>query len=433
MKFEATQEFAARLDEEDPLKDYRERFHIPEFNGQEVAYFCGNSLGLQPRSARRFLEDEMLVWEKMGVEGHFKSQDPWFSYHKLCKPMLAELVGARESEVIAMNNLTSNLHLLLVSFYRPSGSRFKIIMEAGAFPSDQYCIESQVRFHGHEPDEAIVELKPRPGESILRTEDIVAQISKYESELALVMLSGVQYYSGQFFDIREITDAAHRSGVPAGFDLAHAVGNVPLKLHDWGVDFGVWCSYKYLNSGPGGVGGAFVHENHAFKPELTRFAGWWGHDEEKRFLMEKGFSPMKGVDGWQLSNATVLTQAVHRASLMIFVEAGMENLRKKSLQLTGYLEFLLHDIPGHKEMLQIITPSDPESRGCQLSLLVNRGGRTLFDRLTKGGVVVDWREPNVIRVAPVPLYNTYQDVYLFVQILADSLNKIDQAHEFKGF
>ena len=425
MKFEATREFAASLDHEDPLKNYREQFYIPLFNGEEVAYFCGNSLGLQPKSARRFLEDEMLVWEKMGVEGHFKSQNPWFSYHKLCKPMLAELVGARETEVIAMNNLTTNLHLFLVSFYRPAGSRFKIMMEAGAFPSDQYCIESQVRFHGFDPDEAIIELAPQPGESILKTEDILAQINKHQNELALVMLSGVQYYSGQFFDIRAVTDSAHKAGVVVGFDLAHATGNVPLKLHEWGVDFAVWCSYKYLNSGPGGVGGAFVHDNHALKPDLPRFAGWWGHDEEKRFLMQKGFSPVKGVDGWQLSNATVLSLAVHRASLMIFSEAGMANLRKKSLQLTGYLEYLLHNITGNTGVLQIITPADPLARGCQLSLLVNKGGRALFDRLTEAGVVVDWREPNVIRVAPVPLYNTYQDVYRFVQILADSLNKMN--------
>ena len=429
MKFETTPEFAVRLDNEDPLRSFRERFYIPQLNGTDVAYFCGNSLGLQPKSARRFLEDEMLVWERLGVEGHFKPENPWFTYHKLCKPMLAELVGALGPEVIAMNNLTSNLHLLLVSFYRPTNSRYKIIMEAGAFPSDQYCVESQVKFHGFEPDDAIIELAPRPGQSTLGTEDIIAQINHHRKGLSLVMLSGVQYYSGQFFDVGAITDAAHKAGVTVGFDLAHAVGNVPLKLHEWGVDFAVWCSYKYLNSGPGGVGGAFVHENHAFNPNLPRFAGWWGHDEEKRFLMEKGFSPMKGVDGWQLSNATVLSLAVHRASLMIFKEAGIDNLREKSLQLTGYLEYLLHNIPGNAEMLKIITPSNPQARGCQLSLLVNKGGPTLFERLTEAGVVVDWREPKVIRVAPVPLYNTYQDVYKFVQILADSLNKIDETHE----
>lgn len=423
MKFESTLEFAVNLDEKDPLKNYREQFYIPTFGEQEVAYFCGNSLGLQPKSARNFLEEEMLVWEKMGVEGHFKSKNPWFSYHKLCKPMLAELVGARESEVIAMNNLTSNLHLLLVSFYRPSGSRYKIMMEAGAFPSDQYCIESQARFHGFEPDEAIIELTPQPGEHILKTEDILTAINDHRDDLALVMFSGVQYYTGQFFDIETITASAHKAGVMAGFDLAHAVGNVPLQLHDWGVDFAVWCSYKYLNSGPGGVGGAFVHENHAFKPDLPRFAGWWGHDEENRFLMQKGFRPEKGVDGWQLSNATVLSQAVHSASLMIFSQAGMVNLRKKSMLLTGYLEYLLRNIAGSAGVLHIITPTCPEARGCQLSLLIDKGGRKLFERLTDAGVVVDWREPNVIRVAPVPLYNTFRDVFGFVQILTDSLNE----------
>ena len=424
MKFENTAGFAEWLDDNDPLKSYRDQFHIPQFEGRDVAYFCGNSLGLQPKTARKYLEEEMLVWEKMGVEGHFKAENPWFSYHKLCKPMLAGLVGALDHEVVAMNNLTTNIHLLMVSFYRPSGSRFKILMEAGAFPSDQYCVESQARFHGYDPDEAIIELTPKPGEEILRTEDILAAIDKHQNDLALVMLSGVQYYSGQYFDMASITGAARKAGITIGFDLAHAVGNVPLKLHDWGVDFAVWCSYKYLNSGPGGVGGAFVHENHAFKPDLPRFAGWWGHDEEKRFLMQKGFRPEKGVDGWQLSNVTVLSLAVHRASLDIFHAVGMTALRKKSLQLTGYLEWLLLQIAGNAGALRIITPADPEARGCQLSVLVNKDGKSLFERLKAAGVVVDWREPGVIRASPAPLYNTFGDVYRLAQVFADSLYKI---------
>ncbi len=413
-----TKDYAKELDNKDPLKSCRDLFHIPKVNGRDAIYLCGNSLGLMPKAARTYIEQELVAWENLGVEGHFEGKNPWMYYHKLSKPILAEIVGGKESEVVAMNNLTSNLHLMMVSFYRPTKERYKIMVEKGAFPSDQYAVETQVRFHGLNPDEAIVELAPKEGEHTLQTADILAAIQAHGSELALVMMGGVQYYSGQFFDLAAITKLAHEVGAYAGFDLAHAVGNVPLKLHDWDVDFAVWCSYKYMNSSPGGVAGAFVHEKHANNSALPRFAGWWGHDESSRFLMQKGFKPMYGVDGWQLSNATVLTLATHQASLDIFKKAGgMNVLREKSLLLTSYLAFLLDDLNLTEEELNIITPSAPKERGCQLSLLVNKNGKALFEELTKQGVIADWREPNVVRIAPVPLYNSFADVYGFVAIL----------------
>lgn len=414
-QFKAQQSYAQSLDEQDDLKHFRERFHIPHAdNGEPAIYMCGNSLGLQPKSAAAAIAHELEQWAQMGVEGHFKGDTPWFTYHKAFAEPLAKVVGAKPDEVVAMNVLTVNLHLMLVSFYRPTATRYKIITEVGAFPSDQYALESQVRFHGFDPDAAIIELKPRTGEHTLRTEDILETIAQHADSLALVMMGGINYYTGQVFDMQKITAKAHAVGAVAGFDLAHAAGNVPLSLHNWDVDFAVWCSYKYMNAGPGGVSGVFVHERHAQNPDLPRFAGWWGHNEKERFLMQKGFKPMYGAAGWQLSNAPVLHMAPYKASLALFEEAGMDKLAAKSRLLTGYLEFLLGQIQHIK--IEIITPKDPAQRGCQLSMMVENG-RQIFDYLVSNGVIGDWREPNVIRLSPVPLYNSFQDVYRIYEIL----------------
>ncbi len=411
--------FARQLDQQDPLRAFRERFHIPVVEGKPALYFCGNSLGLQPKTVQAYITAELEKWRTLGVEGHFRGKDPWFSYHHLFKTPLAHLVGAYPDEVVAMNALTVNLHLLMVSFYRPTPKRYKILCEAGAFPSDYYVIESQLQFHGFDPDDGLVEVQPRAGEHTLRTEDIVAKIQEVGEQLAVVLFPGVQYYTGQYFDIAAITAAAHQVGAVAGFDLAHAVGNVPLQLHQWQVDFAAWCSYKYLNSGPGSVGGAFVHRRWHRQRDLPRFAGWWGYPEEQRFEMKKGFIPMEGVDSWQLSNAPILSMAAHRAALEIFEEAGIERLRQKSEQLTGYLEFVIRTAVNRNPALEveIITPSDPQQRGCQLSLFFRRGGRAVIAQLRREGVIVDWREPNVMRVAPVPLYNTFTEVFQFGKIL----------------
>lgn len=412
-------EFAQQLDEEDELKDYRNRFHIPQVNGSDAIYFTGNSLGCMPRAARAYVEQEFTDWEHLGVEGHFHGKRPWFSYHHFLKEKAARVVGALPSEVVMMNTLTTNLHLMMVSFYQPTAQRYKIIMEGGAFPSDQYAMESQARFHGLDPDKAIIELLPRTGEQTLRTEDILAKISEHGNELALVMMGGVNYYTGQAYDIEKIASAAHDAGAYCGFDLAHAAGNLVLKLHDWKVDFAVWCTYKYLNSGPGGLSGIFVHEKHGNDNTLPRFAGWWGYDEENRFSMKKGFIPMQGADGWQLSNAQIFPSAIHLASLDIYDEAGMENLSMKSLLLTGYLEYLVKSLnEKYGNPIQVITPADPAQRGCQLSLVV-KNGKKVFEYLTEKGVIADWREPDVIRVAPVPLYNTFTDVYRFAKIIGE--------------
>lgn len=419
MHYENTLDFAKLQDQNDSLKSYRTQFHIPQHEGKDCIYLVGNSLGLQPKATRQFIEQELHDWETLGVEGHFdkRAKRPWFHYHKFLKDHLAKLAGAIPSEVVSMNSLTTNLHLLMVSFYRPTKKRFKIITEIGAFPSDQYALETQIRFHGLDPAEALVEMAPRDGEHTLRTEDILTTIDEHKDDLALIMMAGVQYYTGQLFDIPAITKKGHEVGAIVGFDLAHAYGNVPLSLHDDEVDFAAWCSYKYLNSGPGSVSGIFVHDKHGKNTQLNRFAGWWGHDEGQRFQMKKGFIPMKGADGWQLSNVNVLSSAAFLASLEIFGEVGMEGLREKSLKLTGYLEFLLKALNEDAEKIQIITPKDPDQRGCQLSLLVENGGKELFDQLNANGVIADWREPNVVRVAPVPLYNSFEDIYKFVEIL----------------
>jgi kynureninase len=409
--YENTLAFAQKSDLHDTLRSYRSQFIFPQHGNQDVLYFCGNSLGLQPQAVRQALLAELDQWAEHGVEGHFRGDMPWMYYHKFLTEPSARLVGALPQEVVVMNTLTVNLHLLMVTFYRPTPTRFKIVMEAGAFPSDQYAMESQVRAHGFDPETAIIEVAPRLGEDILRTEDILAVIEREGDSIATVMFSGVNYYTGQFYDLKAIAAAGHRVGAYVGFDLAHTAGNLPLQLHDWGSDFAVWCSYKYLNSGPGGPSGAFVHERHADNPDLPRFAGWWGHDEKERFKMRKGFKPMHGAEGWQISNAQVLSFAAHLASLKIFDAAGMENLRRKSLQLTGFLEFILDDINSDGSKYQIITPRDPAARGCQLSMLTDANGRALFDYLAQNGVISDWREPNVIRFAPIPLYNSFEDIW----------------------
>lgn len=424
MRFETGLSFAKAMDEKDELKAYRDRFHIPQHNGRDTIYMCGNSLGLQPKSVKAALEHEMEHWKNEGVEGHFRGDLPWMYYHKFLQKQAAHIVGAQESEVVVMNTLTTNLHLMMVSFYRPTSDRFKIIMAAGEFPSDQYALETQVRYHGFDPETAIIEVAPRAGEDNLRTEDIIATIEKEGDQTALVMFGGVNYFTGQFFDIEAITKAAHKAGAFAGFDMAHAAGNVLLNLHDWDVDFAVWCSYKYLNSGPGGPGGVFVHERHGNNPEIPRFAGWWGHDESERFLMRKGYVPMKGAAGWQLSNAQIFSFAVHKASLDIFVEAGMPALRKKGEQLSSYLQFLIKELNKQGHKFHLLTPEDPEERGCQASIFMPENGKVLFEYLNDNGVISDWREDNlsgsgggVIRVAPVPLYNSFEDVYEFVELL----------------
>ncbi|MCA8832416.1 kynureninase [Hymenobacter pini] len=422
MTFEPTLDFARGLDAQDPLHEFRQHFLIPPApNGNgECLYFCGNSLGLQPRTARAAAEQQFTNWQNLAVEGHFKGETPWMHFHQRLTDASAQIVGAKPVEVVVMNNLTTNLHLLLVSFYQPTATRYKVLMEGGAFPSDQYALETQVRMRGLEPDDAIVELTPRPGEYTLRTEDILAKIAELGDSLCTIIMGGINYYTGQVYDMAAITQAGHAVGAMVGFDLAHAAGNIPLHLHDWDVDFACWCSYKYLNSGPGGVSGVFVHERFADQPELLRLAGWWGYDEKERFKMRKGFRPMRGAAGWQLSNGAVLTMAVHEAALTEHMAAGgMPALRRKSELLTGYLEFLIQRLNLLKTTLEIITPSDPAQRGCQLSLLVHQGGRDLFEHLMAVGVIGDWREPNVIRLAPVPLYNTFEDVYHVGEVLAE--------------
>ena len=411
-----SKQIAEDLDNNDPLREYRSHFYIPSGKiRKEQLYFTGNSLGLQPQSVHTYIQQELDDWKNFGVEGHFHGKNPWFSYHHFFEKE-ANVVGAKKGEVVVMNNLTVNLHLLLVSFYRPSSKRYKIIMEAGAFPSDMYVIESQVKHHGYEYDDAVIELEPRKGEHHLRTEDIVKAIEEAGDELALLFFSGVQYYTGQYFDIKTLTKAAHQVGAIAGFDCAHAAGNVKLQLHDWQVDFAAWCTYKYMNSGPGGVSGVFIHEKHGNNPDLPRFAGWWGHKESERFQMKRGYIPEPGAAGWQLSNAPVITMAAHKASLDMFDEVGMDALVIKGQKLNRFLEEVIIEAQAANQKLafEIITPED---RGCQLSMLTNENGKSLFDYLTANDVIADWREPNVIRLAPVPFYNSFMDIWEFGELL----------------
>ncbi|MBI1837430.1 MAG: kynureninase [Flavobacteriia bacterium] len=423
-QFENTLVYAQQQDAIDPLKEFRDKFYMPNFHDKQVRYFTGNSLGLQPKSTKEYIVEELDAWAKYGVEGHFLANKPWFSYHENLTNKIASIVGAMPLEVVVTHSLTTNIHLLMVSFYQPKGKRTKLICEAKAFPSDQYALETQVKFHGLNIETDLIEIAPRDGEHLIREEDILAKIEEVGDELALVMIGGVNYYTGQLFDMKKITKAAHKVGAYAGFDLAHAAGNINLKLHDWGVDFAAWCSYKYLNSSPGGVSGLFVHEKHAYKPELPRFAGWWGYDKETRFLMQPGFNPMKGAEGWQLSNAPIIGMAAHLASLDIFEEAGMDRIGTKRDLLTAYLEFIIDDISEKNKdrcSFEIITPRDKSKRGAQLSILAHGQARALFDALSDEGVVADWREPNVIRVAPAPLYNSFEDVYYFGQLLEKSI------------
>lgn len=423
---EYTINHARSLDAADELASFREQFHFPVIDGRQVLYFTGNSLGLQPQKAKEALEIELEDWARWGVEGHFQARNPWYSYHEILTDGAAKVVGAKPSEVVMMNALTVNLHLMMVSFFRPNkqSGRTKLLCEAKAFPSDQYAIETQLRFHGLDPAEHLVEVAPREGEHLIREADIIAAIEEHRDELALVMIGGVNYYSGQFFNLANITEAGHAAGAVVGFDLAHAAGNVPMKLHDWGVDFACWCTYKYLNSGPGSVSGVFVHERHAHRDDLPRFAGWWGHDKDERFMMTPGFKPIPGAEGWQLSNAPVFNMAIHKVSLDQFTEAGIDRLRAKSLQLTSYLEHILKQISDSSAAVrfELITPSSPEERGCQLSILAHGMGKTLFDKLTAEGVIADWREPNVIRVAPVPMYNSFEDIYHFGKAMEKALS-----------
>lgn len=421
MIYEKSLSFARKLDKSDPLRAFRNKFHLPTLNGNPAIYLTGNSLGLQPKAVREIVNEELDDWARLGVEGHVHARRPWVEYHKFTKKALAAIAGAKTSEVVAMNQLTVNLHLLMVSFYRPSGKRFKILAEAGAFSSDQYVFESQLKYHGYDPAEALVEIRPREGESYLRTEDIVRVIEENAENLSLILFGAVQYYTGQFFDVKTITDRGHKAGAIVGFDLAHAMGNVKLNLHDDGVDFAAWCSYKYLNSGPGAIAGAFVHERHGKNFDLPRFAGWWGHNQKERFAMKKGFHGMTGADGWQLSNHPVLQGAAHLASLEIIHEAGMKALRKKSVQLTGYLEFWLNTIDPENHYYKLLTPANPNERGCQLSLFMIQNGKKVFERLAGAGVIADWREPNVMRLAPVPLYNSFEDVFRFAEIFIKAL------------
>ena len=416
MTFNNSRELALELDNKDPLLSYNDKFHFPaQENGNKHIYLCGNSLGLQAKITESFVKQELDDWKALGVEGHFHAQNPWLPYHEFLSESYSKIVGSKKSEVIAMNTLSVNLHLMMVSFYRPNETKNKIIIEGDAFPSDIYAVESHMKHHGIDPSESLIKLRPREGEVIIRLEDIINVIEQNSESVSLIMLGGVNYYTGQLFDMKKITQVAHNHGILVGFDLAHAVGNVLLSLHDWNVDFAVWCSYKYLNSGPGSVAGAFIHERHHNK-NLERFAGWWGHDKESRFKMPDQFQPIKTAEGWQLSNPSILSLAAVRASLSLFDEVGMSQLITKSKNLTSYLVFLLNQIPTDR--INIITP---EQRGCQISISVKNGNKDLFNEITKRGVIADWREPDVIRVAPVPLYNSYLDVYNFYQVLKEIL------------
>ena len=414
-------EHARNMDSNDSLSGFRERFHIPLIGGEEAVYFTGNSLGLQPKSAKQALETELEDWAKWGVEGHFHATNPWVDYHERFTEGLCHLTGAKPHEVVAMNALTVNLHLLLVSFYQPSGKRTKIVCEAKAFPSDQYALASQIRFHGGNPETDLIEIQPRPGTHVIDEADIEAVLKEYGDEIALVLMGGVHYFSGQLLDMERIARAAHAAGAYCGFDLAHAIGNVVLNLHDWNVDFACWCSYKYLNSGPGAVAGAFINEQHTGREDIPRLEGWWGHDAKKRFLMEPTFESMGTAEAWQMSNAPVLNMAVHAVALDLFLEAGLPALRERGDRLTAYLEQAIHDVALKNDIaLEVITPADSQRRGSQVSVIAHGYGKSLFDQLSKKGVVADWREPNAIRMAPVPLYNSFEDIARFHAIFLEA-------------
>ena len=421
MTYENSLAFAQSLDAADPIRSFRDRFHIPEKDGKPLIYLCGNSLGLQPKTARTALEQELNTWQNLGVEGWLHKTDdtdePWLSYHNTCKTALAHIVGAGPLEVCPMNALTVNLHLLLASFYNPTDTNYKILTIKGDFPSDQYALETHIKQRGLDPADVLIEIEPRRGfahqnDGLIHTTDIQHAIAEHASSLALLWMSGLNYYTGQLYNMAVIAETARRHCIPVGFDLAHAIGNVPLRLHDWGVDFATWCSYKYLNGGPGAVSGVFVHQKH-HDENLRRLAGWWGYREDRRFDMTPGFLPAPGADGWQVSTPNILLMALHRAALSITAEAGITALRQKSEQLTGFLEYILSDYPD----ILLLTPDDPNQRGCQLSLLVRKNGKALFNHLTQNGIIGDWREPDCIRLAPAPLYNTFEDVWRVGEVL----------------
>src|SRR6266700_3149899 len=419
ISFSADEDFAQKLDAEDPLRHFREKFHLPlGKDGKPLIYFAGNSLGLMPKAARKIVEQELDNWAELAVDAHHRAGTPWYSYHETLREPTARLIGAQSNEVICMNSLTVNLHLMLATFYQPTKSRNKILMEEPAFPSDTYAIKSQLVHHGFDPKEALILATPRKDEFTVRTEEIVDLIEKHGNQLAVVIIGGVNFFTGQLFDIEKITTAAHKHGIVVGFDLAHAIGNVPLALHDWNVDFAVWCSYKYLNAGPGAVAGAFVHERHTTNTKLPRLAGWFGNDPNTRFRLnlEPDFIPVPSADGWQISNPPIFAMAPLRASLAIFDQAGgIDPLRAKSTKLTGYLEFLLTEIGSKK--FSVITPRDPNGRGCQLSILAHQHPKGWHNELVAAGVKCDFSEPNVIRAAPTPLYNTFLEVWRFAKIL----------------
>ena len=426
MAFENSLAFAEKSDQQDELRHYKNEFHFPQHLGKDVIYFTGNSLGLQPKRTQKYVNDVMDDWKNLAVEGHFLAEKPWWDYHERFAEPLAKIVGALPTEITVMNTLTVNLHLLMVSFYRPTNRRYKIICEEKAFPSDQYLFQSQVDWHARNlnfnPNEALVEVKPRAGEHLIRHEDILQKINETGDELALVIFGGVNYYTGQVFDMQAITRAGHQVGAVVGFDLAHAAGNIQLELHKWNVDFAAWCSYKYMNSGPGNASGCFIHEKHHADSTLPRLTGWWGNQKENRFKMEQKFNPIIGADGWQISNLPILSLAPYLASVHLFDEVGMEKIINKRNKLTAYLEFILNEINTEVQgNFEIITPSNPAERGCQLSVFFHGEGRSLFEYLIKNGVVTDWREPNVIRLAPVPLYSSFEDMYRFGQILKAGL------------
>lgn len=424
MEYQEGLAFARYADKNDPLVGFRDKFYLPvQKSGEQYIYMCGNSLGLQPKSTKSYLEQELIDWKNLGVEGHLHAKHPWMPYHEFLTEKMARLVGALPKEVVVMNTLSVNLHLMMVSFYRPTEKRHKVLIESDAFPSDKYAVESQIKFHGFDPEKSLIELAPRDGEELLRVEDIQKVIEEEGDQIALIMIGNTNYYTGQFFDMKKIAEWGHAKGCVVGFDCAHGAGNCLLNLHDSGVDFAVWCTYKYINSGPGSLGGVFIHQRHLDDKELPRFSGWWGHDKETRFKMRDDFNPIPTAEGWQLSNPPILSMAAIMASLDIFDEAGIHNLRAKAIKLTGYMEYLLDQLDN--EDIKIITPRDPVQRGSQLSIQVKNADKRLFELITEDGVIADWREPDVIRVAPVALYNSFEDVYNFVEILSKNLSKMN--------
>ena len=416
IKFETSFDFAIKMDQNDELKSYRDSFHFPvDSNGNKILYFTGNSLGLQPKTTKEAVEQELDDWANFAVEGHFKAKNPWMPYHELLTNDMAEIVGAKPQEVVIMNSLTANLHFLMISFYNPTKKRFKILIESDAFPSDRFAVKSQLKLHGFDPKNDLIEWSPRSNENLLRIEDLQEIIKKNGDEISLILVGGVNYYTGQLLDLKKIAKIGHSKGCKVGIDLAHGVGNVDLKLHESGIDFAAWCTYKYLNSGPGSLGGIFVHNKHNKNKSLKRLTGWWGQNKSKRFKMREELDVTNGAEGWQLSNPAILSMAAIKASLELFRKVGMNKLRMKSIKLTGYLEYLI--LQMNNKNIDIITPKDPNQRGCQLSIKLNNSNKSLHENLRLNNVITDWRDPNVIRCAPVPFYNSYKDVYNFVKIL----------------